>query len=180
MADLALLALMAAGFILGFFRGAVRQLLAVGAWVVAFLIAAQGRSVVGDWLAAQWTQFSRPYVDMLSFAILFVAMFVIGVGAVQFTGTRTTLTRQERLDDLAGGVLGVVLVLLAAASMYIILATMYAQPSLTIGLDVRWLRDLHTALAQSATVGVLRETLIPAVGAIFGALLPSDVRAVMG
>jgi hypothetical protein len=72
------------------------------------------------------------------------------------------------------------LVLLTVASLWVILATIYAQPPLATGQDLRWLRDLYTAMTDSTTVGLLRETLIPAIGAVLGPFMPSGIRTVMG
>lgn len=180
MSDIVLIALLGAGFLLGYFRGAVRQLLTLGAWLVAFLLAAHARPVAADWLAAQWREYSLPYVEMLAFGILFAALVAVGLALAQFTGGRITLTRHEWIDDILGGLLGMGIVALTTASVYVILATIYGGAAVVTEEDVGWLRELHAALGDSAIVNQLRQSLLPGLGSILSPLLPPDVRAVMG
>ncbi|MGI8928185.1 MAG: CvpA family protein [Candidatus Limnocylindrales bacterium] len=57
--DVALVVLLAAGFLLGVFRGAVRQLIVLGSWLVAFILSVQLRGAIGAWFAARAPQYSR-------------------------------------------------------------------------------------------------------------------------
>ena len=72
--DVALLILLAAAFLLGVLRGAVRQLIVIGAWLVTFVVAAYLRPTVGDWIASNAPEYSRAHVEMLAFAASFLAM----------------------------------------------------------------------------------------------------------
>ncbi len=179
-ADLILIALLIVGFALGYIRGAVRQLVALGAGVVAFLLSSNVRSLIGGWLSEQWPHFHLAYVEMLVFAMVFVLVLAIGVGFAQSSGGRTTITPHERADAGLGALLGTGLVILIVASVYVILASYYGLPTRPSGQDIGFLRELHVALDGSAIIGVLRDSLLPGMGAILSPLLPADLRAVMG
>ncbi len=45
-------------------------MLAIGAWAVAFLLAANLRESLGRYLASQWTNFAVDYVYLLAFGII--------------------------------------------------------------------------------------------------------------
>lgn len=179
-ADLILIALLVVGFAVGYIRGAVRQLLALGAGLVALLLAANVRSLIGGWLSEQWPHFQVAYVEMLVFAMVFVLVFLIGFAFAQVSGGRTTITRHERPDAVLGALLGTGLVILTLASVYVILASYYGVPTRPGGQDIGLLRELHVALDGSAIIGALRDSLLPGLGAILSPLLPPDIRAVMG
>ena len=57
---------------MGFLRGTVRALLAVGAWAVCFLIAAYMRMPIGGWLATKGS-LDAFYAKMLAFGAVFFA-----------------------------------------------------------------------------------------------------------
>ena len=179
-ADLVLIGLLVVGFALGYIRGAVRQLLTLGAGLVAFLLAANVRSLFGGWLSQQWPHFQLAYVEMLVFAMVFGLVFVIGFAFAQFSGLKTTITRHERPDAVLGALLGTGLVILTLASVYVVLASYYGVPTPPAGRDIGFLRELYVALDGSAIVGALRGSLLPGLGAILSPLLPPDIRAVMG
>ena len=49
--DIALILLLAAGFLLGVARGGVRQLIVLGAWLLTFILSAHLVRPLGDWIA---------------------------------------------------------------------------------------------------------------------------------
>ena len=68
LADLLLLAIVGLGFAVGFLRGTVRALLAVGAWAVCFLIAAYLRVPLGELAGHQWAR-STPSTPRCSLSV---------------------------------------------------------------------------------------------------------------
>jgi membrane protein required for colicin V production len=176
--DILIGVLLVAGFALGFFRGAVRQLLALGVWLVAFLVAAYGRPPVGEWLGVQWPQFTPRYVEFVAFGLLFVVLLGLGVLIAEVAGARITLSRHEWVDDVIGGLLGAGLVLLSVASLIVIMDTGYersGRPSSDIG----WVRDAYVALSESELANRIEGSLIVGLDAVLGPLLPEDVRLAM-
>jgi len=81
--DLVLLLVLAAAALLGFFQGVIRSLLAIGAWAVSFLLAANLRDPVGRYLASQWTSLSADYVYMLAFGSVAIVLLVVLLGAIR-------------------------------------------------------------------------------------------------
>ena len=65
LADVAIVLFLVGFVLVGFFRGALRQLLVLGAWLVTFVVAAQGRNFIADYLRAQEPDFSVQYAQML-------------------------------------------------------------------------------------------------------------------
>lgn len=180
MTDVIVVALIVLGFTIGYFRGAVRQLIALGAWAVSFLIGAHARPIVGDLLGDQWTQYRQQYAEMLAFGLVFAVLFTVGLLLAEIPGSRITLTQHEWLDDITGGLLGALLALIVTASVKVILDTVYAQGLPPVGDDVAWLRDLHTAMLDTPFMRTAMESLIRGIGAILGPVLPVDVRLTMG
>lgn len=70
--DLALLIALFGFFFLGVMQGAIRRLLGIVSILFAFLLAANLRDPVGDFLAKNWTQFDLGYNRLLAFSIVFV------------------------------------------------------------------------------------------------------------
>lgn len=176
--DVVLLILLAAGFLLGVLRGAVRQLIVVGAWLVTFIVAAYLRPLVGDWIASNASDYSHEHVEMLAFALTFVVLFGLAVLAIEIGGKTIQLTQRVALDEVLGGFLALGATVLAIASLAIILDSYYAaNPSLAASeLDIA--RQLNAAFGRSAIIGAMHDSLIPGLMAILGPVLPADIRAV--
>lgn len=176
MIDLVVVLLLAGGFLLGFFRGSVRQLLSVAAWLVAFLVAANASQLTAR-LFLEGYGFS--YATMLGFGAVFVVLTLGGVLFFQLSGQTTALTRHELLDDFIGGLLGIALVLLVTASVLVILDVVYALPQPPTGNQLALLAQIHSDSQSSIISRGLRDTLIPLLGIVLRPLLPAHVVAVM-
>jgi membrane protein required for colicin V production len=179
-ADIALVAFLAAAFFVGIVRGAVRQLVALGAWFVTFVVAAYLRNPVGDWIAAQQLQLSPDYVHMLGFVLSFLVLFGLAVLVIEVGGTTLQLTRQPLVDDVVGGIVGLGVGLLVVASLVIALDTFYATgpPAGTAELD--FVHAIEVALQRSTIVQSLHTSLVPGLVSLLGPLLPTDVRRLVG
>lgn len=176
--DIVLIGLMVVGFIVGFFRGVIRSLLAVAAWGICFLFAAYLRVALGDWLAHSAT-FSAFYADMVAFAVVFFGLFGALILVIVLSRAPTEWTRHAILDDLLGGILGVVVVLFVVAAVIVMLDSYYAVENPPASVDIGWPADLHRALAGSAIAGVVGDAVVRFLGFVLGPLLPPDVHAVM-
>jgi uncharacterized membrane protein required for colicin V production len=174
-ADIAIVILLVAGFILGVVRGAVRQLIVLGAWVVAFLVSPYLRPTVGDWILANTPDYSREYVDMLAFVASFFVLFLLAVVVIQVGGKTVQLSQRPGVDEVLGGFLMMGAALLSIAAVVIALDTYYLNPVVGAA-EQPFVHDLYNALERSAIVDGMRNALIPGLIAILGPLLPGDIR----
>ncbi len=160
-ADLAIVFLLLAGFLLGVARGAVRQLIVLGAWLVAFLLAAWLRPVVGDFIASNVSGWSRQHTDMLGFLAAFLLLFGLAVVVIEVGGKTVQLTKRVVVDQVLGGFLALGATLLAIASVLIILDTFYGLGPSPDAPQFQMVRELHSAFQQSGIVRALHDSLIP-------------------
>ncbi len=174
-ADIAIILLLAGGFILGVVRGAVRQLIVLGAWLVAFLLAPYLRPLVGDWITANTTEYSREYVDMMAFLASFIVLFALAVIVIQIGGATIQLSQRAGVDEILGGFLMMGAALLAVAAVVIAIDSYYVNPILG-GAEQPIIHEIHLALERSAIVDAMHNALIPGLIAILGPLLPADIR----
>ena len=177
-ADIALIVVLAAAFLLGYLRGAVRQLIVVGAFLVAFIVAAYMRGIVGDWIASNASAYPREHVDMLAFLASFLVLFSLAVLVIEIGGSTIQLTRRATLDQLLGGFLAVGAALLTIAAVAIALDTYYLAGPVPGAAELGITRDLYLAFERSGIVRAMHDSLIPGLIALLGPLLPQDIRAV--
>jgi membrane protein required for colicin V production len=176
--DIALVVLLAAGFLLGVLRGAVRQLIVLGAWLVTFVVAAYLRPAVGDFIAGNTPAFSREHIDMLAFVSAFLVLFALAVIVIEIGGHTVQLTQRVAVDELLGGFLALGATLLAIASVVIAMDTYYLAGPPIGAQEHELVRNIHAAFERSSIVGAMHSSLIPGLIAILGIVLPADVRAV--
>ena len=176
--DLALIALFVGAFVLGYVRGGIRQLIALGAWLVAFVVAAYLRGPVGDWIAGQAPQFARDHVEMLGFLLVFLVLFTLAIIVIEVRGSTVHLTQRVVVDQFVGGFLALGVAVLAVGAVIIILDTYYqpGPPALAVELDL--VRGVAAGLERSAIGRALSGSLVPGLMALLGPLLPGDIRAV--
>jgi len=176
--DVVLVVFFAAAFLLGVLRGAVRQLIVLGAWLVIFLVSAYLRPLVGDWIASNRVDLTREYVDMLAWLITFLVLFALALAIIEIGGSTIHLTQRVAVDEVLGGFLALGVAILVVASIAIILDSYYAGPPQVGAAEVDIIRELHNALQRSAIVQQMHQSLIPGLVAILGPLLPQSIRAV--
>jgi len=173
--DVILVVLLVTGFLLGYVRGALRQLIVLGAWLVAFLIAPYLRSPVGDFILANTHEYTREYVDMLAFLASFVVMFLLALVVIELGGKTIHLSKRPVVDEVVGGFLMLGATLLSIAAIVIALDSYYLNP--VIGaIEQPFIHDIHNGLERSAIVDAMHYALIPALIALLGPLLPADIR----
>lgn len=174
--DLAIVALLVGGVLLGALRGALRQLVALGAWLVAFVLSAHLRSPIADWLVAQLTGYSRPYLEMVAFVAAFALLFAIALAVIELRGTTVHLSTRPLVDDVVGGLLMLGVTILAVASIAFALDTHYGRATPERTNEFAVLTQIDAALDDSAIVTQLRGSLMPGLQSLLGPLLPPDVR----
>ena len=178
LADVAIIVFLVGCLLIGVFRGALRQLIALGAWLVALVVAAQGRGFVADWLRAQEPDFSEQYAGMLGLLIGFAILLLAALTIIEFSGRTITISSRPIIEEIVGGGVLVFVGLLAVTGLLIALGTYYlSEPRDGFTAEVDLVSRLFVALSESTIGRVLHDTLMPAVQTLLGPLLPADVRS---
>lgn len=169
-------------FILGFMQGTIRRLLGIAAILLSLLAAAQARAPLGAFLAENWTQYPAEYNQMIAFGAVFLAGSVgAAIAAQLFYKPVPLFPKYTIIDEVLGGVLGVIQAALILAAFFLITDPFF----LTVGqkptsAEFMFIRDIHTALDTSITASIVRDSVAPFILAIFGAVFPSAVKEVFG
>ena len=178
--DLLILLALLAMFIVGYAQGVIRRLLGIGAILFSLIVAAQLRAPLGDYLTEQWTGIADSYSYMVAFGAVFVAAAVTLSLGIQITYRPAPLFQKYPvLDEILGGLLGVLEGFIILIAILLILDPHYNQPTVqsTVGFgEFTLLRELHARLNDSLIVDILRTSVIPAILAVVGVLFPQDVR----
>lgn len=180
--DIYLLVIIVASLVVGFFWGASRSLMMVGAWLLAFVAGAYLRLQLGSYLASQWTNFRSDFSEMAAFGLIYLAiMLAAPVLIVVSTRGSQRFFRSQGLDDIAGAVVAGGVAVLAIAGLMVIFATFYGEgdPLVIATGGPQWTADIYQSLLDSTIGGFVDEQVIPVLGAILGPILPPDVREVM-
>ncbi len=177
--DLLVLLGLFAAFILGFMQGAIRRVLGIAAMVFALFLASNLRDSFGGWLADNWTQFPRAYSLMIGYATLFIVFTAVFSIVIQGFYKRTHIYAQAPIvDEVVGGVLGIVEAVILLGIVIVILDTFPFQSTPPFAGELGLVRSLFQAVDGSSTQAVFRGTLLPAVFALVGGLVPSDVASI--
>ncbi len=176
LADVAIILFLVGCVLIGFFRGALRQLLALGAWFVAFVVADQGRNFIGDWLRGQEPDFSVQYANMLAFLIGFSVLFLAALAVIELSGRTITLSHRPIVEEMVGGLLMLFVGLLAVSAVLIALGTYHAQPHPEFTAEVDLVRQMNAALSGSQIVHTLNVWVVPGIQSLLGPLLSPDAR----
>jgi uncharacterized membrane protein required for colicin V production len=173
--DLALLIGFGVFFFLGVMQGAIRRLIGIATMLFAFLVAANTRDSAGDFLAQNWRQFNLDYNRLLAFVIIFVVVAVAGSIVTQGFYKRTDLSAEHPIvDDVVGGLLGLLQALMLLMFVVIILNS-YPLPPAKSG-DVTQLRDIQNMIVnQSHIAGAIKAVVVPLFVHVFAVLLPADL-----
>jgi len=176
--DLLVVLFLFAMFILGFVQGTIRRLLGIGGMVFSFLLAANVKGPLGDFLGANWTQFPPEYAAMIGFLTVFVAALVAFTLTIQGTYHRTALFEKYTfVDEVIGGFLGVVQAMLLLIFLKVILDSYFLLPFPVDPQEIEFLRTSWTLLHESGTGDLLNGTIIPRLLAIGGLLVPESIKA---
>jgi len=175
--DLVLLLFLCGSLFLGVLQGAIRRLLGIGANLVAFVLAANLRDPVGDFLSRNWVQFGLGYDRLLAFVIIFVVACVAASIATEAFYKRVDISAEHPIaDDVVGGLLGLAqgfLLLLMVAIIF----NSYTLPTALPG-DLTPVRDVQNLIQQSHIAGALNDHVAPLFVHVLGPLLPSDLVSI--
>ncbi len=178
--DLVIFLALLAMFVVGYAQGVVRRLLGIGAILFSLFLAAQLRQPVGQYLANQWGTIAQSYSYMVAFGAVFVASAVtISLGIQLSYRPAPLFDKYPVLDEILGGLLGVLEGFLILIAILLILDPHYNLPEIreTPGRgEFTFLRTVHDLLDPTLTADILRNSVIPALLAVLGFLFPQDVR----
>jgi uncharacterized membrane protein required for colicin V production len=162
-------------FILGVMQGAIRRILGITSFMLAFLVAANLRDPVGNYLAQNWHQFDLGYSRLLAFVIIFLVGAVVSSIVIQGFYKRTEIyAKHPIVDDAVGGLLGLTQGILLL-TMAVVILNSGSLPPAQSG-DVTPLRDAQDLIVhQSHIAGAIRDVVAPPLVHIFSFLLPSDL-----
>ncbi len=168
-----------AAFVLGFIQGVIRRVLGIGSMLFAFLLASNLRDSFGGWLADNWTQFPRAYSLMIGYATLFIVFTAVFSIVIQGFYKRTHIyAKTPIIDEVGGGILGVVEAVILLGIVIVILDTFPFQTTPPFSGELGFVRSLFQAVDGSSTQAVFRGTLLPAFFALVGGLVPHDVASI--
>ncbi|OHC62170.1 MAG: colicin V production protein [Rhodocyclales bacterium GWA2_65_20] len=103
--DYAVLTVIGASALLGLWRGVVSEILALAAWVVAFLVARAEASVVAAWLTAQ---IAEPGMrQAAAYVLIFVGVLIVFAIARMLISLMLKAVGLGLLDRLLGAAFGV-------------------------------------------------------------------------
>ena len=173
--DVVILLGLLAALLLGVMQGAIRRILGIMSIVLAFLVAANLRDTLGDYLAQNWRQFDLEYNRLIAFSVAFSVGVVISSVVIQGFYKRTEIyAKHPIVDDVVGGLLGLaqgILLLIVA----VVIFDSSVLPSEQSG-DVSQLRYAHDLIVnQSHIAGAIRDIVAPTFVHLFSFLLPSDL-----
>jgi uncharacterized membrane protein required for colicin V production len=178
--DLVIALALLAMFVVGYAQGVIRRLLGIAAIIFSLILAAQLRAPLGTYLAEQWTGIAPAYSHMVAFGAVFTAAAITLSLGIQITYRPAPLFQKYPvLDEIVGGLLGVLEGIIILVAIFLILDPYYTQPAVQqdVGFgEFTLLRDLHGLLDDTLTASILRGTIIPAILAVIGVLVPQDIR----
>jgi uncharacterized membrane protein required for colicin V production len=178
--DLLIFLALLAMFVVGYAQGVVRRLLGIAAILFSLFLAAQLRQPLGSYLAREWSGIAQSYSYMVAFGAVFVASAVtISLGIQLAYRPAPLFERYPVLDELLGGLLGVLEGIIILVAIFLTLDPHYSLPEVkeTIGVgEFTFLRSIHELLDDTWTADIIRHSVMPAVFAVVGFLFPQDVR----
>ncbi len=180
--DILFVLLLFAAFVLGFIQGTIRRLLGIASILFSFLFAANVRDPLGRFLAANWTQFPAEYSYMLGFLGVFAIGSVAFSLVIQGFYHRTPLlSRATVVDELLGGLLGIVQAGLVVGCLVLILDSFFNAPGRAVAgpNELPFLRSFYAAYSGSTSAELFRTTLIPGFLGLVGWLVPDEIEALL-
>ncbi|MFI5258172.1 MAG: CvpA family protein [Candidatus Limnocylindrales bacterium] len=165
-------------FFMGVMQGAIRRILGIFSILFAFLVAANVRDSLGDFLAQNWTQFDLGYNRLIAFGVVFVVGSVALSILIQGFYKRTDISAEHPIvDDIVGGLLGLLQGFLLL-TLAVVIFNSYTLPVPQSG-DVTQLRQAQDLLIhQSHIAGAIKDIVVPPFVHILSALLPSDLVSI--
>jgi uncharacterized membrane protein required for colicin V production len=165
-------------FVLGFVQGTIRRLLGLAAVLFSFLFAANVRDPLGAFLASNWTQFPREYAYMIGFLTVFLAAWIAFTVTIQTFYTTQPLWEKYRfVDEVIGGILGVIEAGLLLVVAIVILDSFFLVPGIQeSGNELHFVRDFWNAMNEAQVTAFFRDNIVPIFFTIFGIFIPDDIE----
>jgi uncharacterized membrane protein required for colicin V production len=176
--DLLVLAFLMFFFILGFIQGTIRRLLGIGSVLFSFLVACNVREPLGDFLAPNWTHLDPNYSVMVGFATVFVAAVIAFTLVIQAFYKRVPLfDKYTVVDEILGGILGVIQGALLIGAMIVILDSFFKIQGIPVrDTEIPFIRPVFEAYDGSVTAQLFRGTILPIFLALLGPFVPQEVK----
>ena len=176
--DLLLVLYFLAFFVLGFAQGTIRRLIGIASILFSFLFAANLSEPLGAFLGSNWAQFSRQYAYMIGFGTVFVAASLAFALVVQgFYKPQPLFAKARFVDEIIGGLLGIVQAGLILLAVIVILGSFFLIPGIAKDpQELIGLRDLWTALESSRIVDFFQSTIIPGFFVVFDLFIPDSIQ----
>jgi uncharacterized membrane protein required for colicin V production len=176
--DLLVLLFLFGMFVLGYVQGTIRRVLGLASMLFSFLFAANLRDPLGAFLAENWNQMPPEYAVMLGFGTVFLAATIAFTLVIQgFYHRQPLLQKAPVVDEVVGGILGVIQGLFVIMFVIIILDSFFKLRIGDSGGELIFVRAFHEFLDGSATAELFRSRLIPGFFNVFGLLIPESLRA---
>jgi uncharacterized membrane protein required for colicin V production len=176
--DLLIFLFFMAFFVLGFAQGTIRRLIGIASILFSFLFAANVAEPLGNYLGANWTQFSKEYATMVGFMTVFLASSVAFAVVVQGLYKTQPLFQKARfLDELVGGILGLLEAALIFGCILVILDSFFRIPGIAPDAqELRFLRQFWEQIDPTNAARMFRETVIPTFFLLTGFLVPDWIE----
>ena len=165
-------------FVLGFAQGTIRRLLGLGALMFSFLFAANLRDPLGAFLAQNWTQFPDEYAYMIGFGTIFLASFIaLSIAIQSFYKPQPLFEKARFVDEVIGGLLGMLEAVLLFTIIIIILDSFFVIPGIPeSGNELRFLRDFWDWMDTAQVTAFFRESILPIFFTLFGLFVPDNIE----
>lgn len=176
--DLLIFLYLMAFFVLGFAQGTIRRLIGIASILFSFLFAANVAEPLGGYLGSNWTQFSKEYSTMIGFLTVFVASAIaFALVAQGLYKTQPLFQKARFVDELIGGVLGLIQALLILGALIVILDSFFRIPGIAADpQEIGFLRSVWDAINSSQASHIFRDALIPAFFTLTGFLVPDWIE----
>jgi uncharacterized membrane protein required for colicin V production len=180
--DVVVIMVLGGFFIVGFIQGTIRRLVGILSIVFSFFFAAQVSVPLGEFLGDHWLQFPREYGAMVGFLAVFAAAVIAFSLVIQGTYKKAPLFAQYPvIDEVLGGILGIVQGLLLLLFVTIILDQFFLLRNLPTDPDeLPLLREVWNAIDGSGTGELLHVTVIPGFLTVTSFLIPEGIRLLYG
>lgn len=165
-------------FVLGFAQGTIRRLIGIASILFSFLFAANLSEPLGSFLGSNWAQFSRQYAYMIGFGTVFLAAsLAFALVAQGFYKPQPLFAKARFVDEIIGGLLGLVQAGLILIAVIVILGSFFLIPGIARDpQELIGLREIWTALETSKIVDFFQSTLIPGFFTVFDLFIPDSIQ----
>ncbi len=163
---------------LGFAQGTIRRLIGIASILFSFLLAANVADALGAYLGSNWTQFSREYATMIGFGTVFLASCIAFAIVAQGLYKPQPLFKKARfLDEIIGGILGIVEAALIFGCVLVILDSFFRIPGIPPDpQELQFVRQFYEQITDTQAAALFRDTVIPAFLLLTGFLVPDWIE----